>query len=674
MILDKLILRNFGLFGGEQVFELAPVCSRGKQLPITLVGGINGGGKTTLLDAVQLVLYGNRARCSKRSEKPYEQFLRESIHHGASRTEGAAVQLSFRYVSDNREHCYEVSRSWSDSGGRVRERVQVSKDDALDGWMSDNWSQLVEELIPHGIAQLCFFDAEKIRFLAEDETSTQALGDAIKSLLGLDLAERLIADAIVLEGRIAKRACKSPELQQLQSWEDEFNSKQSEIDRVVQEIGTLENPRLAAQDRLRSVEEQFARMGGGHWEHRTSLKRRQSELEGARNDSEQELVDLAATDLPLVLIAGLVDDVAKQADRERLQSDRDIVTRLLKERDQELLAFLKTCRVTAKLRTAVAEFLESDLGNRSGSEEVDRRLRLSDAGQRLLDHLRLDGFAVKQNAAKGLLDRLNVARLELEEVQRSIAAAPQEDTLRGIAELLKSASTELALLEQRLGKLERQLVSLRAERDVLQKQIQAIRRKLIDEEIRSEEDARLASLVKRTQERMKDFLRLATTRKISRLSEFITESFRYLLRKQTLIQRVSIDPETFAITLHDDTGRSVAKERLSEGEKQIFAVSVLWGLSRASARPLPTIIDTPMARLDAKHRDQLVERYFPHASHQVIVLSTDTEVERRYFQALQPHIARAYHLNYDEMQKITVAERGYFWCPAPNGETVEATV
>ena len=88
----------------------------------------------------------------------------------------------------------------------------------------------------------------------------------------------------------------------------------------------------------------------------------------------------------------------------------------------------------------------------------------------------------------------------------------------------------------------------------------------------------------------------------------------------------------------------MSRQRLSEGEKQIFAISVLWGLARASARPLPAVIDTPMARLDAAHRQHLVERYFPNASHQVIIFSTDTEVDRQYYQALQPHIARAYHL------------------------------
>lgn len=141
----------------------------------------------------------------------------------------------------------------------------------------------------------------------------------------------------------------------------------------------------------------------------------------------------------------------------------------------------------------------------------------------------------------------------------------------------------------------------------------------------------------------------------------MTESFRFLLRKQTLVEQIMIDPQTFAITLYGSDGQAIAKQRLPEGEKQIFAISVLWGLARASARSLPAIIDTPMARLDARHREHLVERYFPNASHQVLILSTDTEVDRGYYESLEPHLARAYHLNYDEEQKATVAEEGYFW-------------
>ena len=82
---------------------------------------------------------------------------------------------------------------------------------------------------------------------------------------------------------------------------------------------------------------------------------------------------------------------------------------------------------------------------------------------------------------------------------------------------------------------------------------------------------------------------------------------------------------------------------------------------------MPAIIDTPMGRLDSEHRNQLVERYFPHASHQVILLSTDTEIEVKYFEQLKPCVARAYHLNYDEAGRMTKVEEGYFWQRVING-------
>ena len=82
MILQQLTLRDFGLFKGRQVLDLRRAKRPGKGRPIVLFGGVNGAGKTTILDAIQLVLYGVRARCSKRSNLPYEEFLAQSIHQG----------------------------------------------------------------------------------------------------------------------------------------------------------------------------------------------------------------------------------------------------------------------------------------------------------------------------------------------------------------------------------------------------------------------------------------------------------------------------------------------------------------------------------------------------------------------------------------------------------------
>ena len=662
MILRELTLNNFCLYRGEHVLNLAPGKRRGRAMPIILFGGMNGGGKTTLLDAIQLVLYGKRARCSKRGDKAYEQFLRESVNHATDPAEGAAITLSFQYHSEGEDHVYEVCRSWSGSE-TVRERIQVSRDGKADAWLSENWHQLVDEMIPIGIAQLCFFDAEKIRFLAEDETSTQALGEAIKSLLGLDLAERLVADSSVLEGRLAKRAKKTPELEELERLETELAAKQTEIGRLVQELGSLENPRLTARRRVQEAEEQFARSGGKHWERREERQRKRGELESSARESEERLIALAATELPMTLVGDLLQDIAQQADSERQAADAEVIVRLLAARDEELIGLLKRERVKAETMKTVRDFLKSDRTGHAGQSGMEQWLELSDSGRRQLAHLLERGFADRLEEAAGLFDRFESCRHELENVERSLAAAPKDDSIRDIATELKAATAELAGLDQQASRLEKQLAGLRYERDELTKQFQKLRRKVIDEQIGTEEQTRIKGLLIRTHDTMKEFLKRATAAKIGRLSQLVTESFRFLLRKKTLVQRVMIDPDSFSVTLLNQTGHVVSKERLSEGEKQIFAISILWGLSQAAGRPLPAIIDTPMARLDANHRQHLVERYFPNASHQVIILSTDTEIERHYFHALLPHISRAYHLRYDEQTRETRPEKGYFWEP-----------
>jgi len=665
MILQQLTLRNFGLYRAEHVFNLAPGGKRSRVAPIVLFGGMNGGGKTTILDAIQLVLYGNRARCSKRADKSYDDFLRESIHHGVNLSEGAAVQLAFRFAAEGEEHLYEVTRSWSIRSDRLKERIEVLKDGEPDGWLSENWNQVVEELIPFGIAQLCFFDAEKIRFLAEDETSSEALGLAIKSLLGLDLAERLVADAATLETRLAKRIRKSPDLQEVERLEGELAQKQAEIEHIHQEKAAVENPRQRAERRLKQAEDQFAKVGGKLWMQREEQQRRRGELEFQIRECEERLVALSASELPLVLVEGFLKDVSTQVITEGTATENELVVRLLAGRDKKLISLLKREKIDTDSLQRVTSFLDADRAERTGPAGPQKRLMLSDSGRRLMDHLLSRGLNEHRESAAQLLKVLDTGRRSLEQVQRSLAATPDEESIRGVSEELKAAASETSGLSQQVDRLEKQLAGLRFEHGEIDKVLKRLRRKVVDEEIRSEEEGRIHNLLQRTQDTMKQFLRLATNRKIDRLSELVSNSFRYLLHKKALVRRVLIAPETFAITLVDDQGRTVSKERLSEGEKQIFAISVLWGLSQASARPLPAIIDTPMARLDVAHRNQLVEQYFPNASHQVIILSTDTEIERDYFQKLQPHIARAYHLNYDEENKQTVAQEGYFWTPEP---------
>lgn len=661
MILSELTLRNFCIYRGEHRFDLTPGVERGRPKPVVLFGGINGGGKTTILDAVQLVLYGKRAKCSKRGDKSYEEFLKSCINHDASPEDGAAVSLAFRYASEGSEHDYEITRSWSDTaGGTTRERIIVLKDGERDGWMSDNWNQLVEDLIPFGVAQLCFFDAEKIRFLAEDETTNRSLGEAIKSLLGLDLAERLLADAQVLEGRIAHRLQNSEQIQHLNDLEEQREAAQGTVEQLKQTRAGLSSNLERAEESVRKAERNFEQVGGRHWKQREQRQQEHGQLKAEVTHSEQALVTLASGSLPLCLIQDLLRQVRDQAATERAGDEAERIAVLLESRDTALMNHLSCTNAADDVLSQVETFLNQDRQDRAANP-VESWLNLPDVSARRLNELLRTELKQIADTVSDRLGTLNDARRDLDSVRRSLAAAPKDEAVKEVAEELKKASAEVAELKTKLARIDRELAAATFERDELDKKIRTLNRKHIDAKISSDENARIGALVAKTRTTMQEFLKRATSRKIQHLSELVTTSFRFLLHKQSLVEQVVIDPDTFGISLVDATCRVLPKDKLSEGEKQIFAISVLWGLSQASARPLPAIIDTPMGRLDAEHRSQLVQRYFPHASHQVIILSTDTEIEVEYFEQLQPSIARAYHLNYSETDRSTHAEEGYFW-------------
>ena len=113
--------------------------------------------------------------------------------------------------------------------------------------------------------------------------------------------------------------------------------------------------------------------------------------------------------------------------------------------------------------------------------------------------------------------------------------------------------------------------------------------------------------------------------------------------------------------MHRKDGTEIDKDELSAGEKQIYAISILEALAHTSGRHLPIIIDTPLGRLDSVHRTKLINNYFPTASHQVIILSTDTEVDENFYSDLSPSISHAFKLDYDAKDGSTHVKEGYFW-------------
>ena len=112
------------------------------------------------------------------------------------------------------------------------------------------------------------------------------------------------------------------------------------------------------------------------------------------------------------------------------------------------------------------------------------------------------------------------------------------------------------------------------------------------------------------------------------------------------MDRIRVDLATFAFTLYR-AGHAFSRAQLSAGENQLLAIATLWALRELSGRATPVIIDTPLSRLDSQHRQTMLHDFLPRASHQVIVLATDAEIDAAAQKRLAPAIARIYRMEYD---------------------------
>ena len=140
----------------------------------------------------------------------------------------------------------------------------------------------------------------------------------------------------------------------------------------------------------------------------------------------------------------------------------------------------------------------------------------------------------------------------------------------------------------------------------------------------------------------------------------ITECYKKLANKKNLIQEIVMDPETLNMQYLDENGHEVLKESLSAGEKQLMVIAILWALALCSKKKLPVIIDTPLSRLDSQHRSSIISTYFPNASDQTIILSTDTEIDYNYYEMMKDSVGDEFILVYSEETKSTTVKKGYF--------------
>ena len=167
-------------------------------------------------------------------------------------------------------------------------------------------------------------------------------------------------------------------------------------------------------------------------------------------------------------------------------------------------------------------------------------------------------------------------------------------------------------------------------------------------------------LLERLRNGVKEFIDRVTYLKANQLKIEIETIIEQLFRKSDF-DKVEFHPQHFTLTIYNKVGEPVDLMSRSEGEKQLISLAMIWALTKVSGSKFPFVIDTPLARLDSVHRSNLVNHYFTKLSDQVIILSTDTEITKEFYQELIPFIVKEYTLVYDEIELFSRIKPGYFF-------------
>lgn len=657
MYFTKVELHNFGIYKGTH--EMCLTDQIGDR-NITLVGGMNGRGKTTFHDSILIALYGKQAlKYIQEKARSYDKMLIDHINKHATDDETyVAVSLCLDDGTSLR-----VKRSWTAKGKKADQQIIVEKDGVVDKYLGESWSYYIEEILPFGIARFFFFNNEKITQLADD-TSFEQIKSSIKSAIGVSSIEKAIdhTDEVIRRKKKALAAFESSEENVgYQDVERQITDIDLRLAESTKQANALERRCETLAAAYEAKEKEFWSSGGDLSRNRDSIKAEMQKISSEVERVQEEIMQLTVdASTPLFMCRSLVtqsyeNELSSQQTEAKLYSDRIIV-----DLHQKILERLAACGLNpSDLRTVQNIVNEVLVGHipKSATEETVKNM--SATSMMLYKRLITEVFQNITQRIDTLVNRVDAQESELMSLDAHLGAADEKTLAMQLYDALKSIEAEKNLADTEYKRQLESIESLKRQRELLvSKRIQLIKA-IAEKEHANDDNARIVKYAAMSIEVLREFKVRLQREKVEKLSSTATRCFLELVEKDSLVSEIKIDPSTLDVTILDLDGNELLKSQLSAGEQQMFAVAIVWALALTSGYKAPVIIDTPMARLDSSHRANFVTKYLPAASSQVMVLSTDEEVYGRYLDLVRDNVVDYYTLLYREEEQCTSIVHGY---------------
>lgn len=644
MIIKSIELNNFRIYNGVNKIDLTPTEDRN----VVIISGHNGFGKTTFLMSLVWCLYGRQMDkvddlYKKEIEEKggYGRYIGNSLNKEAQRQGKTrfSVSVTFTNVEIPDTTCTEITiiRSY-DSATSTDDELQI----LIDGRESDLFSDRQEEeffirdyILPIEIAKFFFFDAEKIVSFAEINTPEQRreLSKAYSQVLGIQKYDTLKKELERLQDEYRKEAAKPEDKKNFIDITAEIEKAENEIENIEQQIKDAKEKQIQLRYDFTQLHEKLIREGDLMSIERLHELENERDAQRTKLDEAQEGLKDLYNYIPFGLAGNIVSDVAEQLKQEKAFKQNKLQLEGVEEKTDTIINELDQARTNYQglIDIKVRDFYEKEVKRlilKHFYSEFDATQ--FDGFQTLHDYTDIQNTTflelvvkVKESktAFEGLSHSYSMAKAELYKIEKEIREAEKNAESEYIQGLRKQKddlgrqrdhiSQEIGRFEGRIDQLKEKIKADKQRKEILSKKIDvALKNKAVDDEA-----SRLIHTIQSFLIRFKDEKKKALEQKLE-------EKLKSFMHKSNFVHRVRVDiqgnGEDVDINLYDAHDKKIDKGNLSMGEKQLFASALLSALVEETQLEFPVFIDSPMQKLDPSHSKNILTKFYPTVSKQVV--------------------------------------------------------
>ena len=633
--------------------------------PIILIGGANGGGKTTLFEAISGALYGLKIENK-------EHFM-ELLNQGALNTAKPEISLQITFVGKvlGQQQKYILKRVYQlNPQGKPLESVSLNMNGNMYvyGTMTapkdrvkaeQEINKIIKANLPQELSQYFLFDAMQSSELLKKNVFAQTIRDNFENVLGFKKYLQLKRAAEKLQQEWAQQRLEAEKEAQ------EYNELCAQKDKLTADLNTC----IAEQDTkykyLASVEVEYKRAKDGAQE-ASALNKKIQEL-ASKIDNIVKRAATYAEDLKAfvdnieidLFLPKLASNLAQEINnilhiKEQLQKENTGAYPLetLKDVTNKIITYLKDLSLCSE-SVDEEQVVSHIVAIQNSTNKEDPFGYLDEAEVTALSNL------VKRTGSNQFI-ALDRQRQELE-IQLSTL-----DNLRSQKQTLEQTQAGgNEYLIQNYEAAQKQIEKLKSQEATLKADIQRLEKRIhqFDVQIQQEPDIKFDTLVKLKPLFEKIADSLLKKKKAQIESEMQQQLNKLLVSYKGHVAKVELSDsiEQFNIKLYHTAGNEISLNQLNAASKQIFIQVLLKVLRNLGDYNPPVMIDTVMGVLDNESRDALMEEYFPQLAEQTILLCTTSEIrtDSDYIK-LEPFISKTYTLHRNVEAQNTTVEDGYF--------------